>query len=259
MLISIGLQGLLGAVWGVIPPDQQAPLILQLEGIFSPSAEEIARVQAAYQGGIVSALKENFDTWVMIISNSVFGLVIRTAGVMMIGLALFKWGFLSGKAPVWLYLFAIVVGAASLAVIGYQALLSWEQRFDTVYMMTGGIMANVALSLLVSIGYASVLILLVKAGARLITGPLSAVGRMAFTNYIAQSLIMTTIFWGGRGFGLFGEIDRVTLWGVVAAVWALQLIWSPLWLAKFEMGPLEWLWRRLSYGKPIGMAKTAPA
>lgn len=259
LLISIGLQGLLGVVWGVIPPDQQAPLILQLEGIFSPPAEEIARVQAAYQGGLVSALKENFDTWVMIISNSVFGLVIRTAGVMMIGLALFKWGFLSGKAPVWLYLFAIVVGAASLAVIGYQALLSWGQRFDTIYMMTGGIMVNVALSLLVSIGYASALILLVKAGARLITGPLSAVGRMAFTNYIAQSLIMTTIFWGGRGFGLFGEVDRVTLWGIVVAVWALQLIWSPLWLAKFEMGPLEWLWRRLSYGKPIGMAKTAPA
>ena len=84
-------------------------------------------------------------------------------------------------------------------------------------------------------------------------------GRMAFTNYITQSLIMTTIFWSGRGFGLYGEVDRSTLMAIVAAVWVLQLVWSSLWLARFRMGPLEWAWRRLSYGKPIAMAKGAPA
>jgi len=100
------------------------------------------------------------------------------------------------------------------------------------------------------------LILLVKAGARFITEPLAAVGRMAFTNYLTQSLIMTTIFWGGRGFGLYGEVDRPTLIGIVVAIWVLQLIWSPLWLARFQMGPFEWIWRRLSYGRPVAMAKT---
>jgi uncharacterized protein len=103
-----------------------------------------------------------------------------------------------------------------------------------------------------------VLILLVKAGVRFLTEPLAAVGRMAFTNYIAQSLIMTTIFWSGRGFGLFGEVDRPTLMGIVGLVWLAQLIWSPIWLSKFQMGPLEWLWRRLSYGKGIVMGKQAP-
>jgi uncharacterized protein len=195
----------------------------------------------------------------MIITNSGFGLVIRTAGVMMIGLDLFKSGFLSGRAPVWLYLLSVAVAAGALAVVGYQAMVNWNARFEIVHMLTGGIMANVALSIFVSIGYAALLILIVKAGIGLITGPLSAVGRMAFTNYIAQSLIMTTIFYGGRGFGLWGEIDRVTLWGVVVAVWIAQLIWSPLWLAKFQMGPLEWLWRRLSYGRPVAMGKAAPA
>lgn len=259
LLISIGLQGLLGAMWDVIPPDQRTPIVQQLEAIFTPSAEERARVQAAYQGGLLAGLTENFNTWVMIITNSIFGLVIRTAGVMMMGMALFKWGFLSGKAPTWLYVLCIGVAAGALALIGYQAMLNWDAQFDAVFMLTGGIMANITLSILVSIGYAAALILLVKAGLRLITGPLSAVGRMAFTNYITQSLIMTTLFWGGRGFGLFGEVDRVTLWGIVVAVWVLQLIWSPLWLARLQMGPLEWLWRRLSYGKPVAMAKPAPA
>jgi uncharacterized protein len=117
--------------------------------------------------------------------------------------------------------------------------------------MGAGGLANVALTIFVSIGYASVLVLLVRAGAKLITGPLAAVGRMAFTNYLTQSLIMTTLFWGGRGFGLFGELDRPSLMGVVAAIWVLQLIWSPLWLSRFEMGPFEWLWRRLSYAAPV--------
>jgi uncharacterized protein len=127
-------------------------------------------------------------------------------------------------------------------------------------MMTRGTVVNSALSIFVSIAYASLFVLLVKAGARLITEPLAAVGRMAFTNYITQSLIMTTIFWGGgRGFGLWGEVDRPTLWAIVLAVWALQLIWSPLWLSRFQMGPLEWIWRRLSYGKPVAIARTAPA
>jgi len=259
LLLSIGLQGMLGAFWGFIPPDQQGPIIEQLEGVFAVPPEEFARQQAAYQGGVVSALQENFSTWVMIITNSVVGLVIRTAGVMMIGMALFKWGFLSGRAPVWLYLLSVAAAAGALAVIGYQAMINWDARFDIVHMLTAGMMANVALSLFVSIGYAALLILIVKAGVGLVTGPLAAVGRMAFTNYIAQSLIMTTIFYGGRGFGLWGEIDRVTLWGVVVAVWIAQLIWSPLWLAKFQMGPIEWLWRRLSYGKPIAMGKEAPA
>ncbi len=77
---------------------------------------------------------------------------------------------------------------------------------------------------------------------------------MAFTNYIAQSLIMTAIFYGGRGLGLYGEVGRDGLMAIVVGVWLLQLIWSPLWLARFKMGPLEWVWRRLSYGKPLAIA-----
>jgi uncharacterized protein len=79
---------------------------------------------------------------------------------------------------------------------------------------------------------------------------------MAFTNYLTQSVILTTIFWSGRGLGLFGAFDRDELWLFVFGVWALQLVWSPLWLSRFRMGPLEWVWRRLTYGKGL-VAKAA--
>ena len=71
---------------------------------------------------------------------------------------------------------------------------------------------------------------------------------MAFTNYLTQSLIMTSIFYGGRG-ALMGQVDRPALWGIVVGIWILQLAWSRLWLSRFEMGPLEWLWRWITYGQ----------
>ncbi|WP_288757542.1 DUF418 domain-containing protein [uncultured Brevundimonas sp.] len=80
---------------------------------------------------------------------------------------------------------------------------------------------------------------------------------MALTNYLAQTLIMTTLFYMPWGPRLFGRMDYVQLWGVVAAVWALQLVWSPLWLSRFRMGPLEWVWRRLTYGRPLPLRKAA--
>jgi len=75
---------------------------------------------------------------------------------------------------------------------------------------------------------------------------LSAVGRMAFTNYILQSVICTFIFYG-FGLGLFGAVERSAQILIVFAIWSLQLILSPLWLARYRFGPLEWLWRSLTY------------
>lgn len=252
LIVSIGAQSMFALFIDYVP----TPKLEEIEAqIFTPSREDVQATIAAYQAGLISATRENASTWLEFLANSLPSLVIRTAGVMMIGMALFKVGFLSGNARAWVYGAVAALGAAALALIGYQAWLNAEGGFAFRHMMAGGAFANTALSIFGSLGYASALILLVKAGARFVTEPLAAVGRMAFTNYLTQSLIMTTIFWGGRGFGLYGEVDRPTLMGIVVAVWVLQLIWSPLWLAWFEMGPLEWVWRRLSYGRPVAITR----
>jgi uncharacterized protein len=79
-----------------------------------------------------------------------------------------------------------------------------------------------------------------------VTQRLAAVGRMAFTNYIMQSVICTIIFYG-HGFGLFGKVPRTGQFGIVVAIWIFQLMISPVWLGYFQFGPLEWLWRCLTY------------
>lgn len=252
LLLSIGVMSLFGLLMGYIPAEQLARIEAQ---IWAPPADEIERVISAYRGGLLSAMAENFSSWTMFMMSSIGVLVVRTAGVMMIGMALFKSGFLSARAPLWAYGVAVLGGAAALGVIGWEAWRSWRAEFDFAYVQSHGITANTTLAIFVSLGYAAAMALLVRGNVSFVTAPLANVGRMAFTNYITQSLIMTTIFWGGRGFGLFGQVDRPTLWGMVLAVWALQLVWSALWLSRFQMGPLEWVWRRLSYGRPVAIAK----
>jgi uncharacterized protein len=256
LIVSLALQSWFGIVYDGVSAGDLTDI---REWAWAPPPAELARVQAAFRGDIVTVARENAETWWDFISTGLFSLAIRTAGVMLVGMALLKLGFLSGDAPRWTYWLAVAIGAAALVLVAWQAWINWEARFDFERMHKGGQFANNALSIFVSIGYAALCVLLVKAGVRSVTEPLAAVGRMAFSNYIAQSLIMTTIFWGGRGFGLIGAVDRPTLMALVPVIWSLQLICSSLWLSQFRMGPLEWVWRRLSYGKPLAMGKREPA
>jgi uncharacterized protein len=89
-----------------------------------------------------------------------------------------------------------------------------------------------------------------------LTVRLAAVGRMALTNYLAQTLICTFIFFGW-GLGYFARVERKWLPLFVIGVWLLQLLWSPWWLARFHFGPLEWLWRSLTYARRQPFSRSA--
>jgi len=77
--------------------------------------------------------------------------------------------------------------------------------------------------------------------------PLACAGRMAFTNYLTQSLIMTGLFYGGRGPDWFGEMNHAALVPIVLMIWIGQLAFSTLWMSAFRYGPFEWGWRCLTY------------
>ena len=77
---------------------------------------------------------------------------------------------------------------------------------------------------------------------------LAAVGRMALTNYLMQSLICLFVF-HEIGLGWWNELERYQLYLVVAAVWAFQVAFSIAWMKRYRFGPMEWLWRALTYGR----------
>ncbi len=72
------------------------------------------------------------------------------------------------------------------------------------------------------------------------------VGRMAFSNYILMTVLATFIF-NGHGLGLFGKVERTGQMGIVLAIWMVIVILSQLWLRRYTYGPLEALWRKLTY------------
>jgi uncharacterized protein len=86
---------------------------------------------------------------------------------------------------------------------------------------------------------------------------LQAVGQMSLTNYLMQTILCTTFFYG-YGFGMFGRLDRAQGLLVVLTVWLLQLAWSPVWMKYFQMGPVEWAWRSLADGRVRPLRRPAP-
>ncbi|MBA4038980.1 MAG: hypothetical protein C0468_01390 [Planctomyces sp.] len=205
----------------------------------------------------VGAMRRVPDVWRQNAANAVGVWMIfwvstlwRSTACMLFGMAMVRSGVLLGRRSVGYFVRLSVIGYAvgiPLAVIGAQRNI--DHRFDWGFMLRDGLLWNYAGSFGVAAGHAGLLLALHKAGALAAArARLMAVGRMAFTNYIAQSLICTAVFYGW-GLGQYGSWERPWLYALVAGVWLVQLAWSPAWLGRFRYGPLEWLWRTLAYWK----------
>jgi len=89
-------------------------------------------------------------------------------------------------------------------------------------------------------------------------GLLAAVGQMALSNYLLTSLLCNILFFWGP-WKLYGLPEYYQLYYIVAGVWVVNLLWSALWLRRFQFGPAEWLWRSLTYWKIQPLLAPAPA
>ena len=213
-----------------------------------PPAEELTRETAAYRGTYpdtlfwrVGFLSSEQPQWLY--SYFVFDI----GGVMLLGIGLLKLRFLDAGLPLRTYIAIAVVGyGVGIPIAAVAVSHDIRSGFDSTTMALGSVLHAVA-RLPVAFGHIAVVMVVWKAGVlRWLTQPLAAVGQTAFSCYIAQSLICTTLFYG-YGFGLFARLERYQQMLVVLAVWLVLLIVSPLWLRRFRFGPLEWLWRSLTY------------
>jgi uncharacterized protein len=83
---------------------------------------------------------------------------------------------------------------------------------------------------------------------------LAPVARMALTNYLMQTVIGIILFYG-IGFGFGGDIGPVIFFPIAFAIYLLQILYSNIWFKHFQYGPLEWIWRQLTYGKKLAIRK----
>jgi uncharacterized protein len=173
--------------------------------------------------------------------------IFETLPYMMIGMALYKNGFMTGGWETARYRKWALIGLG-LGGLAYGLFAAWAVAvdFDLIVVMNIALAWTYPFRLLMIIGYAAAFILLIRrfAHSKWIAR-VAAAGRAAFTNYLGTSIVMSTIFYG-YGLGLYGHMARPVLWLFVIGAWAVMLLWSKPWLDHFHFGPLEWLWRSLA-------------
>lgn len=229
-----------------LAPNEQR---MEREQVWQPAQAQIAEENDTYRGGWLQQMHQRVpETGRMKTLYFVFFSFWREAGLMLIGIALFKLGVFSAKSPTWVYGSVIAVGAlVGLPIIYYGLHRMIAEGWAFPYAFIIGQQYNYVGSLFVCLAWVGVIMLACKTAVLLpITRRLAAVGRMAFSNYIFHTIVCTTLFYG-HGFGLFGKVERSGQFAIVLIIWAFQLIVSPIWLRHFYFGPLEWLWRSLTY------------
>jgi len=256
-LIVISVASILYLMTGFSLPFMDEAQKEEIMNGWLPNAGLIQQEIEAYRGSWMEQMEQRIpeaiamQTFIFFIQTGW-----RAGGLMLVGMALYKWGILSAEKSSSFYWKMVVVGfLIGFAVVGYGVILNFENDFSMEYSFFTGSQFNYWGSLMVSLGYIGLVMLFVKSGVlKILKKSLQAVGQMALTNYLIQTIICTTLFYG-HGFGLYGKLDREEQIIIVFAVWIFQLIISPVWLKYFKYGPFEWLWRSLTYWRLQSMKR----
>lgn len=185
------------------------------------------------------------------------GLMLEVIGAIITGMGLYKIGFLTGNlttrtyATVALACYTIAL-PLSLGGLYYAA----QHDLSVASVLQSMFYPYTVLQFVAAFGNASLIILMVRhRWMATVTDALAAVGRMAVTNYLLTSLLCRFVFtWGP--WKLYGGLEYYQYLYVVAIVWVLNLVLSRLWLHFFAFGPVEWIWRSLTYWKRQPFVRT---
>lgn len=179
--------------------------------------------------------------------------------MMLIGIALFKLKILSAEKSYFFYGMMVIIGyLIGLSVNYYETMHIVNQDFSLLSFSKTNITYDLG-RVPTAIGHIGLILIFCKLPIlKWLKSALSSVGKMALTNYVMHSVFAMIIF-TGAGLGLFGTFSRHELLYIVFAIWIFQLIISPIWLKYFHFGPLEWIWRNLSYQKKHRIKKDPQA
>ena len=250
-LLIVSVPSLLNGFFQFSLPFMPASELQDLRLDWAPTNELIEQEITAFTGSISSQIKINsqqalfLETFVFLIQ-----FLWRAGGLMLVGMALFRWGVLSAERSRSFYLksafYSLIIG---FPVVIYGIYMNFTMNWDFQYSMFTGSQFNYWGSLFVAYGYISLIMVFAQSdNYNTMKKRLASIGQMALTNYILHSFIGMLIFFG-IGFGFFGKIDRSLQILIVGIIWIFQYLTSEKWLNSYRFGPLEWVWRSLTYGK----------
>jgi len=224
-----------------------------------PDRQELDKEIAEMRGGYGSVFQHNAP---LVFSEQSAGFYrfgfCDSLGMMLIGMGLLQLGFLSGQLASRVYVWTALIGYAVGVPLG--ALSTWQvwrQNFEALVLVRWEFLPYDVQRVFVAMANASAVLLIVKSGGvKWATKLLAAVGQTALSNYLGTTVICVLLF-NGYGLGLYGKLQFYQLFYVVGAVWIFNFVASSLWLRHFSFGPMEWVWRSLTYWKRQPMVRRA--
>lgn len=231
----------------------------ELVGELKPSAVKIQDRLDAMRGSYRSVLLHQAPVVAFNQSWTLYRYFFDVFSMMLIGMALFKLRLLHLGHPQRPYVWMILVGyGLGLTVNFFEVRHLLTHGFDVMARLRAEVSYDVG-RLAMTTGHVGLLMLFCNSGWLAgLQRRLAAVGQMALSNYMTHSVVAAVVF-HGYGFGLYGHLARHQLYYVVFSIWVVQLIASPIWLSHYRFGPVEWLWRSLTYGQRQPMRRVTGA
>ena len=244
-----------GIAWESMPESERAAEMEIMMPTRAQALEQVAVMQGSYLEVVKSRALFVFMGQTFFFAMFFFW---RCGGMMLLGMSLYKYGFLDGSRADRVYIMTAAICIPVGLALAWFGVSELERIGYGMPARATADLWNYVGSALASVGYAALLILLVKRRlvGRLRTS-LAAVGQMALSNYLLHSVLSSVLFLGW-GLGLAGRLDYAEQLLYVAGVWALQLAISPIWLRHFRFGPAEWVWRSLTYWQRQPMRRDTP-
>jgi uncharacterized protein len=247
--------GLFGGMYfvSIMEPAGNAELIAAQDGFAAMKTTEIdkgaveaALIQSGDYGGYVA---NNLTTHLTLPMVMWLQLSVETLPLILIGMAIYRMGFFDDSADRaamlrWGWVGVIGGGLGSLGL----ALFNQSDGFSFIGTMWSFIGLSTFVRLPMALGLAALLVVYSPGWTGWLAQRVRAAGRAAFSNYLGTSIVMMLVF-HGWALGLFGTLNRPQLYLVMVLAWGVMLAWSKPWLDRYRYGPLEWLWRCLTYGR----------
>lgn len=222
-----------------------------------PDKKALAEESAARHGGWPRIVGWAYGAWSEFALGppGIFFGILESVAFMLLGMAFFKWGISTGARSLSFYAVMGTIGfVAAMALRGVSVWITWNLQEHPTFA-TGlyqGIVYEFG-RLPLTLFWLSAIVMVWKLLPGAVFAPLRALGKMALTNYLGQSLITSILFYG---FHLYGALNWAQLWAVAAAIWVVEAIFSLWWLGRYETGPLEWLLRSVAYRSWQPLART---
>ena len=232
--------------------EQRAVMVEEIDNTLARSEVPNAAITSGDYAALVNhRITEQWNEPLM--NALLFGF--ETLPLMLIGVALYRMGFFGGsfdrgKLLRWGWI-GVIAGTLAHLGIGMAVQATGFSYYGT---LAGFVGMSPLPRLWMVLGMAALLVAYAPGATGWLGERVRAAGRAAFSNYLGTSIVMM-VFFHGWALGLFGQLNRPQLYIVVALTCVLMLVWSKPWLDRYRYGPLEWLWRCLTYRQIFPLRK----